>query len=417
VRVVACIVILALCLGSAGCRMFGKKPAGSASSGDHAAAPAPRSDSVADRSASDPAVSGLLAGRIIDSYNLNPPGATFIQVVNLKETQETAAAAPIDVAADSQGYFTIQGLQPGQQYKLVARTKDGDRKWAGIAYATPPDAKVVIRISEDLVSAAIPPVPPEPAWPGAKPPAIGSGTQPGKPGAILERPSIAKPGAGWSPTPESGAARGPADAGSPPPVTVTHPENMVQGEQRASLPQQPATIRNPFGPWPGPTASEGPRVPTCQFRGQTLDTFTLADLNGQPWDFRRNHHGRLILLDFWGTWCPHCVASIPKLIDLQTRYGAFGLDVVGIAYETEGTPQEQSQRLMGFRDRNGINYRLLVGSDMKTCPVKTQFGVDQFPTLVLLDDQGQILWRAEGLNENNRRQLESQIGWQLNVRK
>jgi thiol-disulfide isomerase/thioredoxin len=191
---------------------------------------------------------------------------------------------------------------------------------------------------------------------------------------------------------------------------------VVQGELRVGLPQQPGSIRNPFGPWPGPAAADGPRVPTCQFRGQTLDTFTLADLNGQPWDFRRDHHGRLILVDFWGTWCPWCVKAIPELIKLQNSYGAFGLDVVGIAYETEGTPQEQSQRAMSLRDRMGVNYRILMGSDMKTCPVKTQFGVDQFPTLVLLDDQGHVLWRAEGLTETNRRQLESQIRFLLNVR-
>ena len=93
-------------------------------------------------------VGGILAGQVLDSYNRRPP-ATFIQVVS---SQEPRGGAPIEVAADSMGYFTIQGLKPGQGYELIARAKDGDRILAGRVWVTPPDPKVLIRVSEDLAT-------------------------------------------------------------------------------------------------------------------------------------------------------------------------------------------------------------------------------------------------------------------------
>src|SRR5262245_24804112 len=61
--------------------------------------------------------SGILAGQVIDSYN-RPPPQTYIE---LTATGDATPAAPIEVAADSQGYFTIQGLQAGKRYQLIAR--------------------------------------------------------------------------------------------------------------------------------------------------------------------------------------------------------------------------------------------------------------------------------------------------------
>ena len=63
------------------------------------------------------------------------------------------------------------------------------------------------------------------------------------------------------------------------------------------------------------TANQSPREvwsPSCVLTGQQLYNFALTDLNGQPWEFR-NHRSKLVLLDFWGSWCMHCLNSIPHL--------------------------------------------------------------------------------------------------------
>jgi thiol-disulfide isomerase/thioredoxin len=156
-------------------------------------------------------------------------------------------------------------------------------------------------------------------------------------------------------------------------------------------------------------------VPSCVLTGQTLNNFALLDLGGQPWEYRRNHQGRLTLIDFWGTWCTYCMQAIPHLNSLQQRYGPAGLEVIGIAYE-DGSYLEQVQKVNRARQVRQIRYQVLLGSDRDRCPVRTQFGVLNWPTLVLLDESGRIIWRGEGLDGQQLRELEIIIHHRLGVR-
>ncbi len=155
-------------------------------------------------------------------------------------------------------------------------------------------------------------------------------------------------------------------------------------------------------------------MPSCVLMGQTLHNFALNDVNGQPWEFRQRR-GRLVLLDFWGSWCLPCQHAIPHLKDLTLRYEPYGLEVIGIAYE-EGTTAEQVQKVNRVRNRLGINYRLLMGSDRSQCPVRTQFQVRSWPTLVLVDEQSRIIWRSEGLDQEHLKELEIIIRQRLGLR-
>jgi thiol-disulfide isomerase/thioredoxin len=170
-------------------------------------------------------------------------------------------------------------------------------------------------------------------------------------------------------------------------------------------------------PWPGAPGSAAPArppVPYCQLTGRQLYNFALNDLNGQPWEFRQ-HRGRLVLLDFWGTWCLPCQNAIPHLRILQHQYGPAGLEVIGIAYET-GTLLQQIQRVNLVAGRLQVNYRLLLGGDRDRCPVRTQFQVSAWPTLVLLDETGTIVWRSEGVDPQKWQDLDLVIRQRLGVR-
>src|SRR5262249_10432519 len=97
-------------------------------------------------------VNGIIAGQVIDSFNRKPP-PTVIQVVSLDAKDPSAAPITVKldpVNADANGYFTIQNLQAGPQYQLIARAEDGTHKLAGVTWATPPNPRVTIRISEDF---------------------------------------------------------------------------------------------------------------------------------------------------------------------------------------------------------------------------------------------------------------------------
>jgi thiol-disulfide isomerase/thioredoxin len=162
------------------------------------------------------------------------------------------------------------------------------------------------------------------------------------------------------------------------------------------------------------------QIPFCQLTGQQVYNFALYDVDGQPFEFRRSTRGRLVLLDFWGTWCMPCQHAIPHLKGLQQMYGPYGLEVIGIDYESCASVPEQMMRARRVCARLGVNYRVLLGTDdpqqPARCPVRQQFGVTSWPTLVLLDENGRILWRSEGLDGSKVHELEMIIRQRLGVR-
>jgi thiol-disulfide isomerase/thioredoxin len=453
VRVVPCVGLLALCLISGGgCSALGKKsaPASTTPPPVSAAPRLPTDAGLARTAAPDKAVtpvafSGLLAGQVIDSFGRNPP-PTFIQVSAPADGSEPASA-PIEVEANPQGYFTIQGLQPGRHYLLTARAKNGDRMMAGTTWATAPNPKVLIRISEDNARATTPVLPGPPAYqrPTISDPLIKTPTVKDAPADAGWRPQGSAAAGSTSPsavTPTTPPATQPApgraaDIGAPIKYidgeSAPKPEEMRPAAPRIARPESVTDASDPrlastildIKSGPGSVLSDAPPgsmtitpsrlpVPSCQLTGRQLYNFALNDLYGQPWEYK-SHRGRLVLIDFWGTWCVPCLNAIPHLNILQDRYAANGLEVIGIAYE-EGTPAEQARKVERVRQRLHMSYRVLLGSDRSTCPVRTQFGVTSFPTLVLLDEHSRILWRSEGLPEPQLRDLDLIIRRQLGLR-
>jgi thiol-disulfide isomerase/thioredoxin len=350
-------------------------------------------------------LNGILAGQVIDSFNQRPAGV-YIQVQEAGQV----AAAPVEVAADSQGYFTIQSLQPGHHYQLTARLKNGDRLMAGTTYATPPDPKVLIRISEDFATTTTPLPPSAPNVPGGSTPGADSGWSP-----LGSRPQT---GAG----PRRAADIGPPVA-APPNQAPLRPESITQNGLAMNSPTladiPPQGRGYPYHR-PGAENLTMPAigqavVPSCVLTGQTLSNFALLDISGQPWEYQKNHRGRLTLIDFWGTWCAYCMQAIPHLNMLQDRYGPAGLEVIGIAYE-DGNFLQQVAKVNRARQMRQIRYQVLLGGDRDRCPVRTQFAVLNWPTLVLLDETGRIIWRCEGLDAQQLRELDVILHQRLGVR-
>lgn len=124
----------------------------------------------------------------------------------------------------------------------------------------------------------------------------------------------------------------------------------------------------------------------------------LKDVNGkaiQSADFK----GKVVILDFWATWCPPCRAEIPGFVELQRRYEKDGLVVVGISLD-RGDPAE----VRSFLGKNGVNYPVALGTE----EVVRAFGdIESIPTTFILDREGRIVTRHEGYAEME--QFERQI--------
>lgn len=76
------------------------------------------------------------------------------------------------------------------------------------------------------------------------------------------------------------------------------------------------------------------QIPSCEMNGKVVRNFALNDLHGKTWGFR-SERGKLTLVFFCGSWCPHCIMAMTPTDELHERFRGKGLQVVGIAYEID----------------------------------------------------------------------------------
>jgi peroxiredoxin len=125
--------------------------------------------------------------------------------------------------------------------------------------------------------------------------------------------------------------------------------------------------------------------------------FTLQDMHGKNIklsDFR----GKVVLIDFWATWCPPCIASVPGLEKIHKSYKNKGLVVLAISMD--GGEWDSVKSFMKYY---GITYPVLKGDD----DVAVQYQVRAIPLLLILDREGKIAKRHFGLSDED--DLEKEI--------
>lgn len=123
--------------------------------------------------------------------------------------------------------------------------------------------------------------------------------------------------------------------------------------------------------------------------GTPSPDFTLMDVTGQQRNVSE-WKGKVLVINFWATWCPPCLEEIPHFIKLQDKYGHQGLQFVGIALE--GVDE-----VLGFANEQGINYPLLVG-EQEVIKLAGKFGnrIGGLPYTVILDRKGHISFIKQG---------------------
>jgi thiol-disulfide isomerase/thioredoxin len=99
-----------------------------------------------------------------------------------------------------------------------------------------------------------------------------------------------------------------------------------------------------------------------------------------------NYPGKVVLVNFWATWCGPCKKEIPDLMDLYSEYHARGLEVLGVALDGN------TDVVRPYAENTGINYAVLVGNP----EVGQQYQVTAVPTTVVYDRQGKVAQRLVG---------------------
>jgi thiol-disulfide isomerase/thioredoxin len=151
---------------------------------------------------------------------------------------------------------------------------------------------------------------------------------------------------------------------------------------------------------PGETPAEETGGATLQLLEQPMDVepFTLTDLDGNAISFA-DLRGKVVLVNFWATWCPPCRAEIPDLIKLQERYRD-KLVVLGIS-EDEVGPDE----VKAFVTEQKINYPIAMSTPEMSQIFK---GVSALPTTFVIDRDGKVQMRHVGMLDPANTELEAQ---------
>ncbi len=121
---------------------------------------------------------------------------------------------------------------------------------------------------------------------------------------------------------------------------------------------------------------------------QPAPAFLVRDINGGVVS-TADWHGKVVLLNFWATWCPPCREEIPELIDLETRYKD-RLQVIGISMDD---PDEVAG-VKRFSEKEGINYPIV----MVSREILAEYGgVPALPTSFVVNPDGKIVQKHVGL--------------------
>src|SRR5271165_5743814 len=120
--------------------------------------------------------------------------------------------------------------------------------------------------------------------------------------------------------------------------------------------------------------------------GNLAPDFTVTDLDGRKLtlsDFK----GKVVLLNFWATWCAPCRAEIPHFVEMQTKYRSQGFQVIGISMDDDAKPVRE------FYQQYKLNYPVAIGNDQLAEKFGGVFGL---PVNFIIDREGRIHSRYPG---------------------
>lgn len=141
---------------------------------------------------------------------------------------------------------------------------------------------------------------------------------------------------------------------------------------------------------PGAAGSQA-QQPTIRFvrNPDAAPEFKLEGLGGKVFslgDFR----GKVVLLNFWATWCGPCRAEVPDLVALQSKYKD-QLQIIGLVVD-----DDDQEAIKKFVEEFGINYPVGLATD----EIRAQYGgIPALPTSFVLDAQGRVVQKHEGLRD------------------
>lgn len=348
-----------------------------------------------------------LGGRVLDPLG-RPARNVFVRIDQVGAPANNPAA--VGIYTNNEGYFFTRGLKPGTAYDLTAEATQEGKAITGVVQTKVPNPILLIVLRDDLPAPAgglsPPKGPSSDNFPPAPKPAdrVGDATPPRpapkpndgawSPGGSVSGVPPATINGGAAPKPPAGALPPPDDVSIPP--KPARPENVADGPKD---PFKPPALNVPGGPAVPPLPALPPSFVPPGGRssmnsglttGANAGKVTLLDSLERPWELSSAPANSLVLVSFVTSTCEHSRAAAPVLRDVQSRYGASGLQVAAVL--CDDLPQKDRAALASKYGRDlNANYAVYVEPGAAG-GVRDRFGVEQYPTAFLLTPGGKVLW-------------------------
>lgn len=138
----------------------------------------------------------------------------------------------------------------------------------------------------------------------------------------------------------------------------------------------------------GPTFGQQPTIRFVR-NPDPAPAFKVSTLDGKPLALA-DYKSKVILLNFWATWCGPCRSEIPDLVELQNKYKD-QLQIIGLVVD-----DDDEEAVKKFAEKYGINYPIAIATD----EMRTEYGgIPALPTSFVLDEEGRVVQKHEGLRD------------------
>lgn len=133
---------------------------------------------------------------------------------------------------------------------------------------------------------------------------------------------------------------------------------------------------------------QGDDIRASVVAGQKAFPFHLKPINGPKINFPDDYKGKVVLLDFWATWCGPCCQELPNVVATYQKYHNKGFDIVSVSLDEPG----DGPQLLQFMQNNGMTWPQIYDGGGWKAAVAVEYGVHAIPCPVVVDgDSGKIL--------------------------